>query len=106
MEKKEIFNIFVDVLNSAFNADPAAIHALICNRVPCNEKLAEHPTVLVHVNDLTEPESYAVGLIGIINGICTEITGSKVAVRFSDKEPHKFLGFSECIENNVYDIPI
>lgn len=60
----------VRVLNEAFRADPAAVHALICNRVPCNETLADHPTIVVSsVRTSAGGEHYNVGPLGILNGV-------------------------------------
>jgi len=55
----------VDVLNSALNDDKEAITSLVENRVPCNNKLADHPTVQVSGED----DNFRVGLLGIVNGI-------------------------------------
>ena len=54
----------VNVLNSAFKADPAAITSLFINRVPCNIALAEHPTIIVG-----DMHGYVVGLTGLLNGL-------------------------------------
>jgi hypothetical protein len=55
----------VRVLNSAAKADPKAMDALISARVPCNETLANHPTIQVQ-GDIGEAQ---VGLLGILNGL-------------------------------------
>jgi hypothetical protein len=55
----------VELLNEAFTMDPEALTALTNNRVPCNEALADHPTIQV----LDEDGSPKVGLLGILNGI-------------------------------------
>lgn len=59
-----------DLLNSAMKCDPVAIHALIVNRVPCNQALVEHPCVVV--DDLGAPDRSVVGLLGILNGLLPE----------------------------------
>lgn len=83
-----LLDTVISVLNSAYQADPAAIHALICNRVPCNATLADHPTVTVDTNRVAiGEESYSVGLMGIVNGICESICGRRVAVAFSEPDP-------------------
>ena len=56
----------VEYLNSVQEADPLAMRALLCQFVPCNETLADHPTTQVRSG---WPEGYTVGLLGIINGI-------------------------------------
>lgn len=55
----------IALLNDAYASDPGAMARLVEARVPCNEELADHPTVQVgHRNN-----SYTVGLMGIINGL-------------------------------------
>jgi len=69
MEKDQFDDLIADriieVLNSALEADPAAVYALVESRVPCNEALADHPTIQV----LAEGGTYGVGLLGILNGL-------------------------------------
>ena len=60
----------VRILNEAFVADPAAIHSLLCNRVPCNQTLADHPSVVVDVAEHVGSQAFAtVGLVGLLNGV-------------------------------------
>lgn len=56
------------LLNEAYEADPAAIHALVCNRVPCNERLATTP-VQTEKNKVTPKPSRYVTAIGLLNGL-------------------------------------
>ena len=37
----------IDYLNSLVVADPLAIRAVLCARIPCNETLADHPSCIV-----------------------------------------------------------
>lgn len=74
--RKEIVDTFLRVLNEANLLDPNAIKALVNNRVPCNEKLAEHKTIQVNC----EIGMAQVGLLGIINGICDALVGCRIAV--------------------------
>lgn len=85
-EKLVIAKSFVLVLNGAFRADPRAISALLCNRVPCNGALAAHPTVQVQLNPTLRDGSCTVGLLGVINGICETVTGQRVASKWKGKE--------------------
>lgn len=55
----------LDVLNRATEADPEAMRALVRDRVPCNQQLADDPTIQVGV----KRGSPRVGLLGIINGL-------------------------------------
>ena len=56
----------LEILNSMVEADPDAAYALIETRVPCNQDLAEHPSIQVVAQ---EDGSYSVGLLGILNGL-------------------------------------
>lgn len=74
----------LECLNSAFHADPAAIHALIVNRVPCNQEIAEHPMIAVQVNPVV-PLTYSVGLIGILNGVLNSLDLPNIQAVFSNE---------------------
>ena len=52
-------------LNSLVDLDRGAISALIENRVPANDELADHPTCQVQMG----PDGPVVGLLGVINGL-------------------------------------
>jgi len=57
----------IDALNDFVASDREALHKLVETRVPCNQALADHPTVQVFGSALGEPPT--VGLLGILNGI-------------------------------------
>jgi hypothetical protein len=98
MKNLDSLDIFLKVLNEAYKADPDAIHSLICNRVPCNLLLANHPTIQVDTNDVAIGGTWTVGLLGVINGICEEVTGERVAVMFSEPDiegRRKVVGFTQ-----------
>lgn len=71
----------VSFLNELFILDPGAIHALCANRVPCNCKLADHPTVQVGISPVLGEEQYHVGLVGLLNGLFSE---PKIAMVWDD----------------------
>ena len=73
MKDHQLLDTTITILNEAYAADPVAVGALIEHRVPCNTALADHPTITV------AGEEPSVGLLGIINGILTPITGCRVA---------------------------
>ena len=52
-------------LNAILECDTDALSRLIETRVPCNGRLADHPTV--QVRDVGD--GYRVGLLGILNGL-------------------------------------
>lgn len=107
-------NLTVAALNAAFEADPNAIHALVCNRVPCNEALADDPFVVVEApaplntgHRLTDaPQSlqmprphYQVGALGLINAVLAANGLPLIAVKFAPIEgspgENSVVGFCE-----------
>ena len=89
----------VKVLESAFKADPNAIHALMCNRVPCNQALADDPYISVDIVPVLSGGCYQIGALGLLNGILEANGLPKVAMKFSEevdaKGRAKLLGFCE-----------
>lgn len=63
-------------LNSLVAIDPYAMAELLCIRVPCNQALADHPTVQVAVGGersgytFIAPGTSRVGVLGVLNGYC------------------------------------
>lgn len=55
----------LEVLNRVHQADPTVMPALIALRVPCNEAVADDPTVQVATKD----GGFEVGVLGLINGL-------------------------------------
>lgn len=96
---KTVVNKTVEILNSAFNADPNAMHALMCNRIPCNKALADDPYIPVDVTPVLEGENFQIGTLGLLNGILEANGLPKVGMKFSDevdaKGRAKLLGFCE-----------
>lgn len=92
-----ILETVLKVLNTAFQADPAAMHALCCLRIPCSEELADHPTIQVVTPPLhaTAKLQHAVGPIGLINGFVEPLTGKRIAMLFDDTDAQRpfFAGF-------------
>lgn len=95
------FTDLLAALNAAYAADPAAIHALIVNQVPCNQALADHPSVVVKANKVAQGETYAVTALGLLNAAVQTLTGKRVAVMYDDtpneRGAHRILGFAEYI---------
>jgi hypothetical protein len=56
-----------DLLNEMLKMDYSCTHALINNRVQCNQALADHPTV--QVRQYEKNHLPKVGLLGILNGL-------------------------------------
>ena len=74
--------VVLKTLNTAFEADPNALHSLICNRVPCNTDLAEHPHVIVEESPVLRITGYSVSLLGVLNGVLTACGLPVVAAKF------------------------
>jgi hypothetical protein len=55
-----------DFLNELLTLDRPAIASLISNRVPCNQTLADHPTVQAGA----QHGGFNVGMLGLLNGLC------------------------------------
>lgn len=97
----------IDVLNEAFSRDPNAIHAMFSTYVPCNEKLADGPYIIVsdvivaqnsHEEHITT--CHRVGVLGLLNGILVANGLPKIAMIWADGKISadkidypKFLGF-------------
>jgi len=60
----------LEVLNRMNEADPEAVKQLfIFGRVPCNEALANDPTIQVKEFKGTQGEKWSVGVTGLLNGL-------------------------------------
>ena len=59
----------IATLNEALALDPVALTLLVMNRVVCGKALANHPTIQVAAGEIAAPFEYAVGLLGVINGL-------------------------------------
>lgn len=80
--KNSLMQAVLGCLNSALKADPAAIHALVCNRVPCNQKLVDHPHVVVGLSQATG--THDVGAIGLLNGVLTSVGLDRIAQNWEE----------------------
>jgi hypothetical protein len=72
----------VRILNEAIAADKTIGKSLFDYRVPCNQALADHTTIVVQE---LEGEAYEVGVIGILNGIFGTPL-KRIAARFDNIE--------------------
>lgn len=70
----------LSVLNTALKMDYEAICSLVELRVPCNEELANHPTIQVSADG----KQTKVGLVGVLNGVIEPLTGERIAYEFDD----------------------
>jgi hypothetical protein len=95
MSPADISKRVVALLNSAFQADREAIHLLVCNRVPCNRALRDHPDIVVDESRAV-PGGYTVGLLGIVNGILHDLDAPQVELRWegdTTEVSHRCIGF-------------
>lgn len=79
-----------DLLNGLLKRDPKAIASLVNNRVPCNDDIANHPTVQVH--DIGDGEA-SLGLIGILNGLFGVDKGRMGPILMTSNQDDVVLGF-------------
>ena len=79
-QKDQIAAQFIAVLNEALKADHTTVSALCDNRIPCNDALADHPDVTVMV----ENGVCNIGLLGLINGILSRVTGKTLAAHYDE----------------------
>lgn len=89
----------VECLNKAFRRDPAVIYALICNRIPCSQELAEDPFILVDTIPVLDEKTPVVGLMGVLNGVLTANGMPNVAMIFSEpnaRGQRKCVGFTDA----------
>lgn len=84
-------------LNIAYKADPIAIHSLVCNRVPCNQALVDHPHFPVQKSTVCPGDT--IGAMGLLNCALSSIGVPKIALSFSDDKEPKFLGFVKYMGN-------
>jgi formate dehydrogenase maturation protein FdhE len=101
VQKDAISQLMVDCLQSAFEADPAAMHALICNRVPTSQAMVEHPHVICEEIEVLDDAPACVGMLGVLNGVLEAAGLHKVASKWcpppSDhpEAPHTLVGFTQ-----------
>lgn len=91
----------VEALNTAFKLDPNAIHSLLCNRVPCNQQLAEDKFVQVEASQVLPDGNFQVGAIGLVNAVLAANGLPLIAAKFSDEKNAKgssqLIGFCEYV---------
>ena len=85
--------IMVKALNAAVNANKAAMHALLINRVPVGQEMIDDPHMVV--DSMPGSQSYSLGMLGVINGILSSVGMPRIAARWEKEvdEGHNFVGF-------------
>lgn len=84
----------VSLLNELAVLDPDAMHALVENRVVCNDALADHPTVQVASRGEWNGAGYEFGILGVLNGLfgSDEAGWGAIAAVFGN-EDRRLVGF-------------
>jgi len=86
-------------LNDALEIDHSAVATLCGMRVPCNQELADHPTIQVRAE---QDGSFTLGLIGLLNGLvgANEKQHGYLAATFEVACPNE-CNFSQPLHNNA-----
>jgi hypothetical protein len=66
----------LELMQTAFDGDPTTIHALCSNKLPCLGLLMHHPYLIVE-RCREDPETYQLGLLGILNGLLLSVDSAK-----------------------------
>jgi ATP-dependent Clp protease ATP-binding subunit ClpA len=90
----------VDLLNSAFENDPAVMSTLMNIRRICNKQLADHPDVIVHYN---KDNNCFVGFMGILNGMLNSINSDKLIASRYDEKNNDIIGFCLVDKKEVFN---
>lgn len=81
----------VEVLNEALAADRTIVDQMFRSEWPCNEALAEHPTIQVGPTFWADGDHTVCRLLGIINGIFGVDAGNRgpisMQVNGADEDP-------------------
>lgn len=83
-------DLFINLLNEAFKADPEGIQNLVEKRFFINEILADHPTIQVQEASSGE---FTLSILGILNGILGKLKAPMLIGEWDDVGL-KLLGFS------------
>lgn len=87
-----------DVLNEMLKLDKDCITALVNHREPCNEAVANHPTIQVqqYPGDISR-----VGLIGVLNGMFGIREDGMGALAMVIEDNGDISGFKRTIDINI-----
>ncbi len=90
----------IDFLNGLVEIDRDAVRALFASRVPCNQKLADDPTVQVRAYGLEDkPHDFEVGILGLLNGfVGIDDEGHGLIQMVVDDEDEELLEFRLAVE--------
>lgn len=100
-QKDAIAKLMIDCLQTAFDADPQAMHALVCNRVPTTQGMVDHPHVICEPNPVLDDNPPTVGMLGVLNGVLEAAGLHKIASKWDAPPiddpalPATFVGFCQ-----------
>jgi hypothetical protein len=83
----------VKLLNEVNSIDPKAMAALIAHKVPCNENLANHPSVIT-------TKEQTIGLLGFVNGLFSEENRICAIMSYDGKTVDSFRALHE-VQNDA-----
>lgn len=95
-------NDVVDLLNELVAMDRVAVGALLSNRIPCNELVANHPTIPVQAQN----GGFYVSFIGVVNGMFGVLPGTNlgpITYVMDDDGLVKFIETAETLEDSNYE---
>lgn len=85
----------IDRLNGALELDPSAMKRLVEARVPCNQGLADHPTIQVQSIREDGQTVFRVGVLGLLNGLFGVDSENWGAIEVQFDEDGEVLGFRD-----------
>jgi len=88
----EIIQCFIDTLNEALRLNPSVIEALFHNRVKCGDGFDRNPHIQV---GLDAKGDRTLGLLGLINGICGNLTDGQYIQAVLAEEKDLIISFEE-----------
>lgn len=94
-KQEEIIETVIRVLSEALAADSHALNDLLSNRVTCNMNMANHPHIVTSKVGITP----SLSTFGLINGIISALTGSRIAMVIPDDHGSP-IGFTQYVPNN------
>jgi hypothetical protein len=80
----------IEFLNSALALDRVFMTEMVERRLPCNEGIANHPSIQIQ-DTRTGADTYCCGFLGLINGFCgVASTGwGPIAAIYKDDQPYR-----------------
>lgn len=99
----------IECLNTALEADRAAVLFMLRLMIPANQALCDHPHVVVHEDRVVG--GACVTLLGFLNGVLTAAGIPPIAARWSAPDPtddgrRRLLGFCPYTPDHVGDQPV